>query len=70
MLQAGFLVLTAVSVLATSFSSGVFGMAGGMMLMGVLERLNDRQFRRWTQGLVMVIGSVYLAQGLYLVLAR
>jgi uncharacterized membrane protein YfcA len=36
MLQAGFLLLTIVSVLATSFLSGVFGMAGGMILMGVL----------------------------------
>lgn len=36
MLQAGFLVLTAISVLATSFISGIFGMAGGMILMGVL----------------------------------
>lgn len=36
MLQAGFLLLTIVSVLATSFISGVFGMAGGMILMGVL----------------------------------
>ncbi len=36
MLQAGFLVLVAISVLATSFISGIFGMAGGMILMGVL----------------------------------
>src|SRR5690606_25086002 len=36
MLQAGFLLITAISVLATSFISGIFGMAGGMILMGVL----------------------------------
>lgn len=36
----------------------------------VLERLNDQQFRRWTQVLVMVIGSVYLVQGFYLALSR
>src|SRR5690606_3266754 len=36
MLQAGFLLLVAVSVMATSFISGVFGMAGGMVLMGIL----------------------------------
>lgn len=36
----------------------------------VLERLNDTQFRRWTQGLVMVIGVVYLIQGVHLALTR
>ncbi len=36
----------------------------------VLERLSDQQFRRWTLGLVMVIGSVYLSQGVYLLLTR
>lgn len=36
----------------------------------VLERLSDHQFRRWTQALVMAIGSVYLAQGGYLMLVR
>lgn len=39
MLQAGFLFITAISVLATSFLSGIFGMAGGMILMGVLVAL-------------------------------
>lgn len=36
MLHAGLLALIAISVLVTSFISGVFGMAGGMILMGVL----------------------------------
>ena len=36
----------------------------------VLERLSDKQFRRWTQLLVMVIGSVYLIQGVYLAVTR
>ncbi|PLC53371.1 permease [Pollutimonas nitritireducens] len=35
-MQIGILFLIALSVLATSFISGVFGMAGGMILMGVL----------------------------------
>jgi uncharacterized protein len=30
----------------------------------VLERMTDVQFRRWTRGLVMGIGAVYIAQGL------
>jgi len=36
----------------------------------VLERLNDKQFRRWTQWLVMAIGTVYLVQGMHLILTR
>jgi uncharacterized membrane protein YfcA len=54
----------------------VLGVAVGTAIIGtslskfVLERLSDHQFRRWTQVLVMVIGSVYLVQGLYLVLTR
>ncbi len=35
-MQIGILLLVALSVLGTSFISGVFGMAGGMILMGVL----------------------------------
>lgn len=36
----------------------------------VLERLSDHQFRRWTQRLVMAIGTVYLAQGIYMLMTR
>lgn len=35
-MQIGILLLVALSVLGTSFISGVFGMAGGMVLMGIL----------------------------------
>jgi len=57
-------------------SMPVLAVAVGMAVLGttlskfVLERLSDQQFRRWTQALVMVIGSVYLAQGAYLLLTR
>jgi len=53
----------------------VMGMAVFMAIAGtslskfVLERLTDTQFRRWTQGLVMIIGVVYLTQGVYVLLA-
>lgn len=30
----------------------------------VLERMTDTQFRRWTRGIVMGIGAVYIAQGI------
>lgn len=44
--------------------------AGTTLSKFVLEKLSDHQFRRWTQGLVMVIGSVYLTQGLYVLATR
>lgn len=43
--------------------------AGTSLSKFVLEKLTDTQFRRWTQGLVMVIGVVYLTQGAYVLLA-
>ncbi len=48
----------------------VMAIVGTSLSKFVLERLNDKQFRRWTQVLVMVIGSVYLVQGVHLVLTR
>jgi len=54
----------------------LLGLAVGMAVIGtslskfVLERLSDHQFRRWTQILVMVLGSIYLVQGFYLMLTR
>ena len=44
--------------------------AGTTLSKFVLEKLSDHQFRRWTQGLVMVIGSVYLTQGIYVLATR
>lgn len=50
-------------------SWGVVAMAVAMAVIGtsasriVLERMTDVQFRRWTRGLVMGIGSVYIVQG-------
>lgn len=52
------------------------GIAVAMAIVGaslgklVLERLSDHQFRRWTQRLVMAIGSVYLAQGAFILITR
>ncbi|HLU79842.1 MAG TPA: sulfite exporter TauE/SafE family protein [Burkholderiaceae bacterium] len=54
----------------------VVGLAVGCAIIGtslskfVLERLNDKQFRRWTQVLVMAIGTVYLVQGVHLLMTR
>lgn len=45
-------------------------MIGTSLSKYVLERLSDHQFRRWTQGLIMILGAVYLVQGLYLMASR
>jgi uncharacterized membrane protein YfcA len=51
-------------------SWGILAMAAAMSVIGtsasrfVLERMTDSQFRRWTRGIVMGIGAVYLAQGI------
>lgn len=50
-------------VLAVAVATAVCGTSLSKF---VLERMSDKQFRRWTQMLVMSIGAVYLAQGLYL----
>jgi uncharacterized membrane protein YfcA len=43
--------------------------AGTSMSRGILERMNDVSFRRWTRWTVMVLGLFYLADGVVL-LAR
>jgi len=44
--------------------------AGTTLSKFVLEKLTDSQFRRWTKGLVMTIGVVYLVQGIYVLATR
>lgn len=50
--------------------------AVGMAILGtslskfVLEKLTDHQFRRWTKGIVITIGVVYLVQGVYVIASR
>ncbi|MGB6104070.1 MAG: sulfite exporter TauE/SafE family protein [Pusillimonas sp.] len=48
----------------------VMAIAGTTLSKFVLEKLTDTQFRRWTQGIVMTIGVVYLAQGIYVLALR
>ncbi|MDS1139135.1 TSUP family transporter [Pusillimonas sp. SM2304] len=48
----------------------VMAIAGTTLSKFVLEKLTDNQFRRWTQGIVMTIGVVYLAQGAYVLATR
>lgn len=48
----------------------IMAMIGTSLGKFVLLRLSDHQFRRWTQLLIMVIGAVYLIQGVHLLLTR
>lgn len=48
----------------------VTGIMGTSLSRFVLDKLTDHQFRRWTRGLVMVIGAVYLSQGIYVLATR
>jgi uncharacterized membrane protein YfcA len=46
--------------------SVVLAIAGTSLSRHVLEKLSDRQFQRWSKGILLVMGAVYLIQGLYL----
>ena len=54
----------------------LLGMAVVMAIVGtslskfVLEKITDHQFQRWTKWLVIVIGIVYLSQGVYVLATR
>jgi uncharacterized membrane protein YfcA len=43
---------------------------GGSLSKFVLERLTDTQFRFWTKWIIMLIGAVYLTQGVWVVINR
>ncbi len=43
-------------------------MVGTMLAKQFLERMNDTQYRAWANGLVVLIGSYYLAYGSYLIM--
>jgi uncharacterized membrane protein YfcA len=45
----------------------VVAMVGTSASRGVLEKMSDVNFRRWTRGTVTVIGVIYLCNGLALV---
>ena len=48
----------------------VLALTGTTLSRSLLERLTDAQFRLWTQRIVMGIGLVYLAQGLWALTQR
>jgi uncharacterized protein len=49
------------TILAIAVVMAVIGTSASRF---VLERMTDVQFRRWTRGMVMGIGAVYIAQGI------
>jgi hypothetical protein len=44
----------------------VLAVLGTNLAKTILERLSDVQFRRWMKGLMIAIGTFYLAQGVHL----
>jgi uncharacterized membrane protein YfcA len=48
----------------------VFAILGTTLSRSVLDRLSDRQFYYWTRRVILAIGVVYIAQGIWQVAAR
>lgn len=51
------------------FAMAPFAMLGTVLGKQVLDRLSDTQFRKWSQAVVLAIGSVLIVRGLLLVFA-
>ncbi len=45
----------------------VLAIAGTTASRSVLDRMSDQSFRRWTRGVVTLIGTIYLGRGLWLI---
>ncbi|HXG28011.1 MAG TPA: TSUP family transporter [Nevskiales bacterium] len=48
----------------------VCALAGNSLGQRLLERMSDRQFRRWSQGFTLALGAFYLVQGVQAMLAE
>ncbi|MGN7932287.1 hypothetical protein [Sphingopyxis sp. 22461] len=69
-MQAGLLAVAAAFL--TSILSGIFGMAGGLVLMvggTILDRISDAHFRASRRWIVTIIGATFLFQAAQIVLA-
>ena len=45
--------------------ASIFAVIGTTLSRSVLDRLSDRQFYYWTRRIVIAIGTVYIAQGVW-----
>jgi uncharacterized protein len=50
--------------------AAVFAVLGTSLSRSVLDRLSDRQFYYWTRRVILAIGVVYIAQGVWQVATR
>ena len=50
--------------------AGCFAVLGTTLSRGLLDRMSDRQFYYWTRRVILAIGVVYLAQGIWLMVTR
>jgi uncharacterized membrane protein YfcA len=50
--------------------AAVFAVVGTTLSRSVLDRLSDRQFYYWTRRIILVIGVIYIGQGVWQVAAR
>jgi hypothetical protein len=50
--------------------AAVFAILGTTLSRSFLDRLSDKQFYYWTRRVILAIGVVYIAQGVWQVAAR
>jgi len=50
--------------------AAAFAVLGTTLSRTVLDRMSDRQFYHWTRRVILAIGVVYLAQGIWLMVTR
>ena len=50
--------------------AAAFAVAGTTLSRSFLDRMSDRQFYHWTRRIILGIGVVYLAQGIWLMVTR
>ena len=48
----------------------VFAVIGTTLSRRFLDRMSDKQFYHWTRRVILALGSVYVAQGLWLMVTR
>ena len=47
-----------------------FAVLGTTLSRSFLDRMSDRQFYYWTRRVILALGTVYVAQGIWLMVTR
>ena len=47
-----------------------FAVVGTTLSRSFLDRMSDKQFYHWTRRVILALGAVYIAQGLWLMVTR